>query len=221
MKFKLPESKRDRTMVVVMMVVAAMATVYLVGRQILNPIVNSWNKISEKQIALQKELGQAQIEVKKLPQTRIAYARMNSDILDMSRKYVIHSALGAYSLVAEAKLENVAQDCGMKVEGFKELGVSDLPGKKERKERPFKAYGAELTGLASYAAVFNMIRTLEEENPLLNVSGISVQTRPGDPEVHKVTLSVQWPVWTSLALEPTEAETRAPAHTNGENQLKN
>jgi hypothetical protein len=82
------------------------------------------------------------------------------------------------------------------VDGIQEIGVRDPPrtSTKGAAANAFKSYSVQVSAVATFEASWSFIKKLEEMNPYLCVTEIRITGQPDNPEYHRLTLRIEWPI---------------------------
>ncbi len=67
---------------------------------------------------------------------------------------------------------------------------------------PFRVYRVRVTAQAGFRTLVRLIQNLQESNPLLSVSGMTILPREATPETHEVQFTVAWLIWADPAKRP-------------------
>ena len=203
---KLPDNKRDRNMILALAAVAVISVPYLLVQLGLKPLRAEWTKARQEKFDTALKVDKAETELAKMPQRRIAYRDIVTELAGISEQNVLHAVLGSYLLRVRQSMENLAEACGFQVDSVREIGILEIPGKREDRDRVFKSYSVQVSGTGSFGALCRLIQRLEESSPYLSVSAIVISAQPTEPQAHRITFSVQWPIWRDPSLEPTAQE---------------
>lgn len=208
---KLPENKRDRAMVLILAGIGALAVLYAVFQLALKPFISSWRGAADSMREIEAKLAEADAELAKVLENRKRFNEISAELDHISREYVLQPVLGTFLLGVQDKLEGYAQTSGVKLDSVREIGIVDLIPSKGKTERMFRSYGVQVTGFASFRSLIRFLQQLEANNPYLCVASITISSRQEEPETHRVSLTIQWPVWKDLTIPPSLQEANPDA----------
>ena len=101
----------------------------------------------------------------------------------------------AFAWVTE-QLYVVAKETGVEVEGLngnsQPLGSS---GPAAIGSRSFVAFTVQLIVPSSYADMLHFLRVLEEKNPTVTVTSLTIDRNEATPGRQRVSLALDWPTW--------------------------
>ena len=104
---------------------------------------------------------------------------------------------------ATERMNAVARRLGIEIESLNELqqarpswAAAPAAGQEEAADRRrFVPYAVQLAFECGYFGLARLIAELENDNPLVSVTGLSINGRRDTPERHTVRLIVQWPFY--------------------------
>jgi hypothetical protein len=233
---KLPESRKERTKILCLVGLAAIAVIYGATVGLIKPFLARKRVTAEKIRGLKADVAKADAEISKLGRIRATNAVICAEVLHISENFLLHPRLGNYLLGAKETVQRHAATRNLDVKGVDEVGVVEMPKPKAAKgqtpgREPSKARGgsaekkdskdsARDCAFKSYAARVNLaggfqnltafLEDLEKENPYVSVAQLSVTVNPEDPCRHKITANIQWPIWADARIEPLLRRQMAP-----------
>ena len=167
--------------------------IYLAVAFGIKPFLQGWEDTRVEYNELKEKLHG---ERKNVNRTSILLHNLDSSYTNLSFMAKNHIAPreNAYSWVTE-KIYRLARDLKIDVETITEYQPHLPWSSSPSVTREFGAYGVRITTSCGYNKLRELVVKLEESNPLLVVSGISVSSSTGNFERHKVQVQLEWPIW--------------------------
>lgn len=191
---KLPEDKKERTKVLVLI---GIGTVILIGLIFKAPVVGILPVIASKKAKLEKieqlkkEIDDANKEIRQLDKDKAENLEVLQKIVNDSTKFVLKPVLGNYKISASELIEPIIKKYNLKIEQNKQLGVTG-----EANQTMLRSFGTRVSLFCGYDDLKNIITEIEMSNPFLSVLNISITAQGIESrEKHMVSFDVQWPVW--------------------------
>jgi hypothetical protein len=169
-------------------------------------------------------------EIKALPDLRRSRDDLFWAIQQAATNYILFHEYRNYHLTARETLLPMAAALNITIDIPREGGVADFPipeskvtdrlirvqakspgGYSGAISSTFGLYSVTLTGQAGFVPLLAFIRRMEESNPYLTVTDLSVKANASQPEAHSFTLTVLWPIWKNLELKPKPEDLIFPA----------
>lgn len=207
---KLPATKKERAQILVLLGIGGLAIFYALVQLAAKPLWSYRAKLVEERARIQEKMDKASQDLRKMALLERERDELAAELNTMSSNYVLQPILGSYFVAVNDSLERLARTQGIRLKtgAIKEVGLLEIPGKnKDRSPRIFRPYSLRLEGVATFAALCAFLERLEQDNPLLCVTEIQVTGQPEDPEHHRVSLRLEWPV----RQEPEKAAGPEPA----------
>lgn len=104
--------------------------------------------------------------------------------------------LGNYLLGMEKNVRAAGADLDLQIASVVNQDILDL------ENTGFKVYRVRVTAKSGYRALLDFFRNLQESNPLLSISGLTITSREDSPETHDVSFTLAWLVWADPAKRP-------------------
>jgi hypothetical protein len=206
---KLPENKRDRAQVLVLMGIGVIAVLLCLVQFGVKPVLDSRRKLQDEFDKLEEQLTKVRRELSYRRDILREYEEVTNSIARISAQSVLQPILGSYLLGVTETIETAAKDCGIKVSEIQEVGIQEIPGKKkDGTPRVFKSYGVQMTGVAGFERLCSLLHTLEQQNPLMCMTEFQVAGQPDNPERHRISVRIEWPIYVA---PPPAANSTAPA----------
>ena len=191
---KLPENKNERIKILAMIGIGVIAVIYAIVQLLILPVLASHNKNKhtlENKKATQETM---KLELRKVTRTQSEFDAVGIQVQALSA-YLVQPVLGAFLIGIQSEMDRLANGAKLQLNPASEIGFSEIPGKnKDGSKRSIKSYGTRLTGSGGYTQLLAIVRQLEENNPLLCISELTIYAQPLLPESHLISFSIEWPV---------------------------
>ena len=203
----LPDNKKDRQKILILVALGVFAAAYGIWLGAYEPIRVKREAAAKRCEELDADLRLAKAQIGRAAEMKRELADTTQSLLDRSERNMLHPRLGNYLLQAREILEGHGRAFGAVNVQVAEIGLVEPP-KQPKKETEYavRLYSARVSAECGYEAFVRWIRALEEENPLIAVSLITVSAQPENPQIHLVRFEVQWPVWVDPAMRETVAQ---------------
>lgn len=207
---KLPENKKERLQVFVLIGIGVVAVLYAMAQLVVMPFLASKQKLRNSLQSKKAKLEKAQRELNFAPRIKEEFDSVTGELDTIIRTHVLRPILGSYLVGISENLEMLAHSCNIKLDEVQEIGVREPPrtGKKGSVARSFKAYAVQVSARASYDQTATFLRRLEDMNPYLCVSDVRITGQPDNPESHRITLRIEWPIEAESGKEQGSASGR-------------
>jgi len=198
---KLPEDRKERTKIYVLIGIGAAFVLYATVFGVLRPLMRNRG---EKIAAIEELSAKLQASKTKIDQMNKSRGRnietLSRIILLADEKgYVLKPRLGNYLLSARDFVEKHAGELNLEAE-VREVGISQLPQASAGGEpRSLNVYTATVNAECGLHDLIRLLEGIEKGNPYLCVSGMSVAGQSKNPASHAVSFQLQWPVWADLS----------------------
>jgi hypothetical protein len=103
---------------------------------------------------------------------------------------------GNYLLGMEATIRACAKDQDVQIIQVANQDILEVEG------TGFRVYRVRATAQAGYQALLGLLRNLQNRNPLLAISGLTIVPRPDNREKHEISFTVAWLIWADPAKRP-------------------
>ena len=195
---KLPEDKSRRIKILVAAAMAAALVILGIVQGIIGPLTNARNEKLDRVKECQDALDQAREDIRQAAK----YLKVNLEnvhkIKDASDKYILQPVLGNYLLEATEIIEKLAKSLDIAIDPVREIGVSEMPTSTGQKApNVLKCYTVRITFDGGYRDIVRFVREVENTNPYATIVEFSIRGQsPAIPDRHKVSVDIQWPIWT-------------------------
>ena len=208
---KLPEAKKERIQIFVLVGIGLCFVLYLGGNYAIKPLLNKRAERLNRIETLRDEIDKVNRIVRMAQVSKSANDDAVSEILDISETwgYVLKARLGNYLLGATEIVENAARQVHVTPESVVEAGIRDLPAR-EDDPNPFRLYAARVRVDCGLHALVGLARLLEEANPFLAITRVSMAGQPSRPGTQMVTFELEWPIWRDRVTVAAIAESAEP-----------
>ena len=207
---KLPATKRERVLVFIMIGVGIVLLGYTIFQIGIIPVLEARKKTEGELEDYKEKLAKARKELSFAAQIGAEYNAVSAQIGKLSAENVLHPILGSYLVGVTETLEEMARQVALKVEDVQEVGLQDFPAKKKDGSPPaFRSYAVQASASGSYEQTVAFVKLLEERNPYVCVTELRISGQSDNPERHRVSLRIEWPV--EAPPEPAAAPAAPPA----------
>jgi hypothetical protein len=184
---------------------------YSLGTFGVRPFLSRAGQASTDLRELQRQMDKAQQTLNREPQIREDSDRTTKHLREAATEH-IPPVVNAMSWLAE-RIYRSARLVGVDIESVNDLGAATVPWQANdaANQRAFAPYTVRIAAQCGYRDLVRLLAALEHSNPYLCVSEIVIAAQPGEPERHRVTLSVEWPHW----IDPEKAQPYASGQEAG------
>jgi hypothetical protein len=195
---KLPEDGKERAKILTLIGLGTIAVIYTLAIGIVRPLKTKRQERNDEIAAVQEHLQGAERELNRMMKNRSDNATVLRDVIDIAitQKCVLQPRLGNYRLEARDFLEAHANTVGVEIDTISPIGVMQLPISAQQVNAPaLKAYNTQVRLIGGLHDLVRYLRQIENSNPFLVVSSLSVSAQGSTPGKHSMTIGLQWPVW--------------------------
>ncbi len=196
---KLPDDKKERQQMLILMGIVAAAAIYAVVNFVLLPFISSQREIPEKLEGVRDQLATGERTLAAVPRNIEQYNVYVTNIRRTVDQYLLQPVLGSYILEAERIIEQHALAVGLTIDGFREDGIRDLPVARTRQGagagNRLRSYALIVNLRAGYDDMVRLIEAIEAGNPFVSVLELNLNHQPRTPQIHAVQFKVLWPIW--------------------------
>lgn len=211
---KLPDDPKQRMQVFILIGIGAAILLSLLYFMVTTPVIDARRRALDRLETVRHNLDQANAELARMPRYKNERDLVFHQIREISSNHILHPVFGTYILGVRELIERTAAETAFQIEALRQVGIAGMPIKPGEGNEPFfNTYSVQVSGSAPYESLVLFLRRLEEGNPFIAVSGLTVATQPDKPESHAISMTIQWPVWVDENIEPKEEDLDAPALT--------
>jgi hypothetical protein len=195
---KLPTDRKELIKMLLLIGIGVALVGYLSVVGVVKPMRKAKKERLDKISDLRRELGRARKQTDHIEQDAERNYEAVSNILHAAEQkgYVHKATLGNYLLGASDAIERLARGTGVALEPVREIGISDIPHNPARvTDNAFRSYTVTVGASCGLHDLYRFLKEIEESNPYLCISRMTVATRAGTPEKHRVSIEIQWPIW--------------------------
>ena len=192
---KLPENKKERIQVLVLLAVGTLAVLYAGIKLGVGPLIQGKKARVAQMEQLKNDVDKAKSFLEQTTGDGARNYETLSKITDFSEKYFLKPRLENFLLPATEMVEDWIAEAGIKMAPPAELGRTDIP-QAEAARNVVRAYSMGFNLTCSTLELIRLLRVIEKENPSITVSRLSIVGNPAQPEKHTVNFSIQIPIWT-------------------------
>jgi hypothetical protein len=203
---KLPEDPKERIKILALIGIGAVAVIYMAIALVIKPLFGAEARYRKEIAEVNESLMASQRDMNHMLREREGNVRSLEAITDISdrRRLILHPRLGNYELGAREFLESIAVQAGVTMEAIREIGVTQMPQSPDLKnEKSLKFYTLRVDLEAGLHDLMRMLVALENANPYIGLSSLTINTRPEDPGKHQIDVELQWPVWADAKMNDT------------------
>ena len=193
---KLPTNKKERIQVFVLTAIGGVAVLYAGVQLGVRPMIEKKASYRQRIDQLGEDIAKSERKVQLMKRDLIDNSSALRTIYQEADNYVLKATIGEnYLLGVDDILQRCARAAKVSIGSPSEVGISDVPHNSARATRNvLKAYTARVTFRGGYSEMVRLLREIEATSPYVCVSAIAVSPQP-DPEVHAITIDIQWPIW--------------------------
>ena len=201
---RLPENKESRQKVLAVIALGVIGVAYGIWIGVYEPMRRGRDEAKVKIIQLEEDLQMARVQIERTGATKKELQEVSRNLVGYSEKQMLQPRLGNYLLQAREILTESGRAAGVHNFTVTELGLVGLPlpPKKTNEVLSVRAYSARVVAECGTDDLVEWLRLLEEGNPLIAVSHITLSALPESVQKHAARFEVQWPVW----IDPTMRE---------------
>jgi hypothetical protein len=193
---KLPTNKKERIQVFVLMAIGGVAVLYAGVQLGIRPMIEKKAAYRQRIAQLGEDNSKAERKVQLMRRDLSDNRDALQTICKEADNYILKATIGEnYLLGVDDVLQRCSRAAKVPVGSPSEVGISDVPHNAARATRNvLKAYTARVTFRGGYSDMVRLLREIEATSPYVCVSAVTVSPQP-DPEVHAITIDIQWPIW--------------------------
>ncbi len=206
---KLPDNPAERKKIMTLASLGGLALLYVLFTFVLQPYLSGMQVKRTRTAELDDLIWRAKRDLDGTERNMARNADLVAELLRISEsdRHILRPSLGNYLLVASAVLNEAARGLPLKLDNINEVPAAaaaparpaattgDAPKPAPSTSR-FAPYIVNVSLTSGMHALVEFIGRLERENPYITVSRLIVmENKETDPELHFVSIHVQWPVW--------------------------
>lgn len=204
---KLPEDKKERTKVLGLMAIGVGATIYVLARYAVVPIIKANKENAERITAVRDILQKADAEVKLIHRDREANEQAMAEIKRVSDNHLLHPSMGInYQIPASEVIDSIEKKCDFSLGTPMATMGGLIPGTSLPANRDLKSFSMGVGVDCSFATFVRLIRAIKAENPYIVLSRVSVSAQAKTPEQHRAGFTMSWPIWSDPKMVDTIKE---------------
>jgi len=203
---KLPEDKKTRNQVLVMIVIGIIAVIYLGFTYGISPLLAMKEKSRKNIKNFTTKTKKAVAEIKYVHKDREDSAKALIQAKEIADENVLLPTLANnYLIPAQAIIEACAKAAKVEAQ-VKQLGIANF-----KSSGALRAYRVGVVLECGYNELIDFLSELEKNNACICVPSISISGNASDSgrsgrssgtkdiTKHSISLEVQWPIWASLS----------------------
>lgn len=180
---------------VILGVLMAGGVLFAVINFIVVPIVTEWkvnlNKTREIQVKLESDRG--------VIKTRSDVQQQLTEMQGKIRRFSGHiplPVLGNFLLGMDESIRACVSDLDVTISQVANQDILEL------ENTGFRVYRVRVTALAGLGSLICLFQNLQDSNPLLSISGLTIYPGKDNPEMHDVSFTASWLVWVDPEKRP-------------------
>ncbi len=201
---RLPENKESRQKVLALIALGVAGVAYGVWIGVYEPIRRGRDEARVRITQLEEDLRMARIQIQRTDDTKQELQAMTQQLMAHSENEMLQPRLGNYLLQAREILTESGKAAGVNYFSVSEVGLVDMPLQPKKTNTvaavSVRAYCARVTAECGTDALVQWLKRLEEGNPLIAVSHITLSSQPENVQQHVARFEVHWPVWVDPAM---------------------
>ena len=199
---KLPEDKKERTQIIVLIVIVSALALYGLFQVVLRGLMAPRKERRERIAVLEQNIREASLTVRQSQGDEQRNRELIERMREYSDRHLLRPRLGGnLSLGANEKVKVWFREAGLDEPVFQELGRRAVePARGGDAVRDLvHAYSARVSFKAGLHDVARVMKTIEDSDPCVTVVSLSVTADPKPaPDMlpqHDVAFVIQWPIW--------------------------
>jgi len=196
----LNDLSKEQKQALFLIVLLVIAGVYALYRFVLMPTLGTFKDSGNEAEELETKLARADAAVSQQKKIRADLLRSTEEMTELNEKYL--PPLGNALSWATERIYRDARRVGVDVASVSPSAMTsvpwerDMPGKKKQKQtRVFVPFGVRISAKCGYFDLVRFIELMEQNNPYVCVDSLVVSVQTQDPQVHDVSMTLQWPIW--------------------------
>ena len=187
----LSTEKTKKLLLIAVGVIGGVFALYYFG---LSPYLSQCAIAAKNLDELAAKIKKAEVIMREKSRLHAEYALCAEEFNHAVEKFVVPMD-NPLSWVTEKVYAN-ARQVGVDVQTVAEIG-SPLPywDVAIKSERSVKPYSVRIVTECSYQRLIDLVAALEESNPSLCITDISVSPQDSMPAKHIINMNVEWPMW--------------------------
>lgn len=194
---KLPDDPKERNQYIILGVIVLAAVGYVLVQFVIKPGIAKRKLRAATIIELQDKIENAERTTGRIRADRDNALSMAKKVLEIADQYVLTPTLGGnFLLGAQDIIEKNARDAGVTLDAIRQSGEAKMPKSANRKQpNAFGSYTVTIQFSGSLNALAKFLQEVEDSNPYISVTSLTINPQANDPENHAFSLQVSWPIW--------------------------
>jgi hypothetical protein len=211
------------------MILLAVAILVAVGVGLyfgITPLLNQQKQLKAELEAVKGQIAQAESLLRREKELKETFSAHHRTLSHLYREF-LPTALDPL-LWATERVYSPSRQVGVEIESIAERRVTTPSWSTPRQDRPperrFAPHGVEINLRAGYETFRTYVALLEQENPYVSATQITISAQPQTPEIHRITMVLEWPrhlpgtvfpLEEKASLVPGDSEAAAPVRLPG------
>lgn len=192
---KLPDNKKERMQLIVLGVIGGAAVVYAVVMLGIVPLIKGRSERARKIEELRTKIRDAETVIQQNTGGPDRNYEALTKIVEFSEKNLLRPRLGGnYFLPTTEIVERWARQSEIKIPPPSEAGRADVP-QTDPNRAVVRSYNFGITLNCGLHETIKFLRMIEDEDPCITVTRLSIVGNSAQPEKHAVNIGLQRPIW--------------------------
>ena len=195
---KLPKNKKERIQLLVLIVLGVAGVLFAIVQLGIAPLIKGRKDAVATIASVQKKLKGARADINRANKLGEKRNSIKAALRKIDEQHIIKAAYDQYRLTITPIVERAARIAGVQLRQHSAIGgrgqFGVVRGKKDKFKRVFRGFRVQVSGMAGYEDLVEMLQILETENPYVSISDISI-ARSGNERSHNITFTMLWPIW--------------------------
>ncbi len=183
-------TKKEQMQMLIMGAILAAGALFAAVNFLLAPMINNWKKHTAQTLVLQAKLDAARAVVRGRADILARLTEERRRLAELT-PYLPLPVLGNYLLGMNEQVRQWAAASALDIVSVLDEGTIPL----ETSEKLCQVYAVRVAAEGNLSALAGFLAKMEEENPMVAVSALSISARPEHPNRHDIRLVLDWLVW--------------------------
>lgn len=180
---------------VIMGVLLACGVLFAVINFVVVPMITEWKANLKKTREIQAKLEDERAVIKTRQDVQRQLDEAQEKICQLS-EHIPLPVLGNFLLGMEERIRAGVKDLDVQISQVAHQDILEL------EDTGFKVYRVRVTAQVGFQPLIRLFQNLQDSNPLLSISGLTILSREDTPEKHEVSFTVSWLIWVDPAKRP-------------------
>lgn len=173
--------------------IVVVTSIFAVVNFVLMPMKAKWTNARTEFEALRSNVAQAHRMVKNERNIQAKLAESN-DVLQRAAGEFLPDTYNPLSWATQ-KMYTQSRIVGVEIASVSEVGGSILlQAQTKDGHRAFGSYSVRVITECSFEQLKALVHAMEESNPYLSITGLTVDSRQNKPDEHSINMVIEWPI---------------------------